>query len=255
MCIRDRSETQTYLKVGLTAIVLAMIDDDYMSDIPELAEPVRNLREISYDIDLENVYLMKDGRRLSALDLQWIYLENASRYIAAFGAENLGGIDLANDLISRWEFILGTLKTNPEDLSNEIDWIAKRRLYEGFKERHQLDWNDPKLAALDLQYHDLRPNKCLARRMGLKTLVSESEVTNAISNPPLTTRAYFRGRCLQEYPEQVVAANWDSMVFDTGSEALRRVPTLEPLRGTASHVAKLLDECEDAGELLRRLGN
>jgi len=251
----NMSETQTYLKVGLTAIVLAMIDDDYMSDIPELAEPVRNLREISYDIDLENVYLMKDGRRLSALDLQWIYLENASRYIAAFGAENLGGIDLANDLISRWEFILGTLKTNPEDLSNEIDWIAKRRLYEGFKERHQLDWNDPKLAALDLQYHDLRPNKCLARRMGLKTLVSESEVTNAISNPPLTTRAYFRGRCLQEYPEQVVAANWDSMVFDTGSEALRRVPTLEPLRGTASHVAKLLDECEDAGELLRRLGN
>jgi proteasome accessory factor A len=198
---------------------------------------------------------MKDGRRLSALDVQWIYLENASRYIEVFGADNLGGIELVNDLLSRWEYILGTLKTNPEALSNEIDWIAKRRLYEGFRERHQLRWNDPKLAALDLQYHDLRPDKCLARRMGLTTLVSESEVTNAISNPPLTTRAYFRGRCLQEFPDQVVAANWDSMVFDTGSEALRRVPTLEPLRGTANHVAKLLDECEDAGELLRRLGN
>ena len=128
-----------------------MIDDDYLSNIPEVAEPVRNLREISYDIDFKNLYLMKDGRHLSALDLQWIYLENASRYIEVFGADNLGGIELVNDMISRWEYVLGALKTKPDALSNEIDWIAKRRLYEGFRERHKLQWNDPKLAALDLQ--------------------------------------------------------------------------------------------------------
>ena len=110
------------------------------------------------------------------------------------------------------------------------------------------------MAALDLQYHDLRPDKGLARRIGLERVSSDSAVQVAIDQPPPTTRAYFRGRCLERYPYQIVAANWDSMVFDVGADPLRRVPMLEPLRGTAAHVGNLLDECEDAAELLKRLG-
>ncbi|HCB34423.1 MAG TPA: proteasome accessory factor PafA2, partial [Acidimicrobiaceae bacterium] len=72
---------------------------------------------------------------------------------------------------------------------------------------------------------------------------------------PPTPRAYFRGRCLRQFPDQIVAANWDSMVFDVGSDALRRVPMMEPLRGTEAHVGALLDECADAAELVRRLGS
>ncbi|MEC7916407.1 MAG: proteasome accessory factor PafA2 family protein, partial [Actinomycetota bacterium] len=83
---------------------------------------------------------------------------------------------------------------------------------------------------------------------------TDEQVDNAIGNPPPTTRAYFRGRCLERYPDAIVAANWDSMVFDVGSDPLRRVPMLEPLRGTEVHVANLLDECDNAAELLRRLG-
>jgi hypothetical protein len=75
-----------------------------------------------------------------------------------------------------------------------------------------------------------------------------------MTEPPTTTRAYFRGRCLQKYPDDVVAANWDSLVFDIGRDPLRRVPMMEPLRGTAEHVATLIDESETARELLDRLG-
>ena len=117
-----------------------------------------------------------------------------------------------------------------------------------------IEWSDPKMAALDLQYHDLRPSKGLARRIGLSRITNDAQVEAAITQPPPTTRAFFRGRCLEKFPDQIVAANWDSMVFDVGSDPLRRVPMLEPLRGTAAHVASLLDECDDAGELLRRLG-
>jgi hypothetical protein len=76
----------------------------------------------------------------------------------------------------------------------------------------------------------------------------------AITEPPDTTRAYFRGRCLQKWPTDIVAANWDSLVFDVGRDPLRRVPMMEPLRGTADHVASLIDDSDTAAELLARLG-
>jgi proteasome accessory factor A len=85
-------------------------------------------------------------------------------------------------------------------------------------------------------------------------MVTPSEVAEAMTEPPRTTRAYFRGRCLQKYPNDVVAANWDSLVFDIGRDPLRRVPMMEPLRGTAEHVGTLIDESETARELLDRLG-
>jgi proteasome accessory factor A len=108
--------------------------------------------------------------------------------------------------------------------------------------------------ALDLQYHDLRPARSLYQRLGLEKLVSEEAVATAVTDPPRTTRAYFRGECLKRYPGAIVAANWDSVVFDLGGGPLRRVPMMEPLRGSAAHVATLLDRCSSAAELVGRLG-
>ena len=86
-------------------------------------------------------------------------------------------------------------------------------------------------------------------------LEETAEAIRAMTEPPIDTRAFFRGRCLQRFPDAVVAANWDSLVFDVGTDALRRVPMMEPLRGTEAHVGTLFDECDSATELLRRLGN
>jgi proteasome accessory factor A len=89
----------------------------------------------------------------------------------------------------------------------------------------------------------------------MQQLVEADAVERAVTEPPETTRAYFRGRCLSLFVSSVVAANWDSVVFDIGEEPLRRVPMMEPLRGTARHVDTLFEDCESPAELLRRLGS
>ena len=215
---------------------------------------VRSLREVSYDIELELNHRLANGDKATALEIQWVYYAAAERWAERFGFDVVGGEEVGRDLMTRWADVLTALEEDPDSLADSIDWIAKRRLYEGFRSRHGIEWSDPKMAALDLQYHDLLPSKGLARRIGLSRITNDAQVEAAITQPPPTTRAFFRGRCLEKFPDQIVAANWDSMVFDVGSDPLRRVPMLEPLRGTAAHVASLLDECDDAGELLRRLG-
>lgn len=158
-------------------------------------------------------------------------------------------------MLRRWEHVLTGLEHDPGSVSTWVDWIAKQRLVDGYAERHGLPPASPRLKAIDLQYHDLRPDRGLAPRAGLQTLVGAEEVERAITEPPTSTRAYFRGRCLAKYPDEIVAANWDSIVFDVGREPLRRVPMMEPLRGTADHVARLIDESDSAVELLERLGS
>ena len=127
-------------------------------------------------------------------------------------------------------------------------------MIDAYRERDGLAWDNPKLAQLDLVYHDLRPTKSLAAKLGLERLVSEEAVAEAATRPPATTRAWFRGQCLAKFGTQIAAANWDSMVFDLGGEPLKRVAMMEPLRGTEDIVGPLLEECQDAGELIRRLG-
>jgi hypothetical protein len=104
----------------------------------------------------------------------------------------------------------------------------------------------------------VRPDKGLFNRLQasgrFERIVTDEEVTRAILSPPDDTRAYFRGRCLELYPDEVAAASWDSVIFDLpGRESLQRVPTLEPLRGTKEHVGHLFERCKTADELVRAI--
>src|SRR5207237_397585 len=158
------------------------------------------------------------------------------------------------------------LEVDPMQLAGQIDWVAKYTLVDAYRERRGLRWDDHKLAAMDLQYHDIRPERSLFARLDTEKLLSEESVVEAITEPPKGTRAYFRGKCLQRWASSIAAANWDSMVFDLGTDPLRRVPMMEPLKGTAAHVHALLEGCArpplappgagagpDFAELLRRL--
>ena len=138
-------------------------------------------------------------------------------------------------------------------LTSTVDWIAKYRLIDGYRERHGLEWGDTRLHALDLQYHDLRPDRSLARRVGLERICTDAEIEAAVSLPPDDTRAFFRGACLAKFGTEIVSANWDSLVFDTGTEPLRRVAMMEPSRGTAAHVASVIETSRTAAELIARL--
>lgn len=249
-----QAEVATYLKVGSASIVLAMIDDDFVPRDLNFRSSVSTMREVSYDLTLGRAYELTDGGSATAIEVQWEYLDLARKYGEEHGFDVVGGDAIGQDILSRWEDVLAALESDPMKLSSQLEWVAKKRLFEGFMERHDCGWDDPRIRALDLQYHDLRPTKNLHTRVGMERITTDEEVEFAVTNPPARTRAYFRGRCLAKYKSEIVAANWDSMVFDTGTDPLRRVPMLEPLRGTEAHVGSLVDQCDTATELLRELG-
>ncbi|MCU0310410.1 MAG: proteasome accessory factor PafA2 [Acidimicrobiales bacterium] len=248
------SEVATFLKVGTTALVLAMIEDDFLPRQFAFAAPVPTLRAVSYDLSLRAPLALADGSTVTALDVQWELLTRARKYADEVGLEPVGEA-VGTEVLRRWEAVLTGLERDPMALADQLDWVAKYRLIDGYRQRHDLAWGDARLAALDLQYHDLRPSRSLASRVGLERLTADDEVERAMSTPPDDTRAYFRGRCLQKFPDDIVAANWDSLVFDTGIEPLRRVPMMEPSRGTEAHVGRLIQESETSAELLERLGS
>jgi Pup amidohydrolase len=244
-------EVATFLKVGTTAIVLKMIEDGFLPDF-SLVNPVAAIHEVSRDVSLSAQVALTDGRRMTALQLQSEYLEIARKYVDREDdtAEN-------REVLERWETVLEALGSDPRSLSAQLDWVAKLRLLDGYRERDGLSWSDPKLRAIDLQYHDVRRERGLYHRLEragkVERLTTDDEIERAVMEPPDDTRAFFRGRCIAKFPEAIAAASWDSVIMDTGRDALQRIPMREPLRGTRAHVQDLLDACDDAAALVDRL--
>jgi proteasome accessory factor A len=252
----NMSEISTYLKLGTTALILAMIEDGFFTRDLAVENPVQALRAVSHDPSCKYEIAMRDGRKLTAVQLQMEYLELARKYAETRGGN---GVDEpTKDVLDRWESVLTRLAEDPMQLSRELDWVAKLELLEGYRTRDGLAWSHPRLQLVDLQYSDIRPDRGLYNRLvargRMQTLVTEAEIQRAIEAPPSDTRAYFRGRCLSQYSESVAAASWDSVIFDIpGRESLQRVPTLEPLRGTKAHVGELFDRCRTASDLVAAL--
>jgi proteasome accessory factor PafA2 len=252
----NMSEISSYLKLGTTAMVLAMIEDRFLATELGIESPVAELRSISHDPSCQHLIALRDGRKMTAVQLQMEYLELARKY-----TENKYGADvdeMTADVLDRWESVLTRLAEEPMLAARELDWVAKLEILDGYRSRDGLGWNHPRLQLVDLQYSDVRAERGLYNRLAhrgrIHRLVGEREVARAIDHPPADTRAYFRGRCLRQYPDAVAAASWDSVIFDIpGRESLQRVPTLEPLRGTREHVGDLLDRCETAAELVAAL--
>jgi Pup amidohydrolase len=244
-------EVATFLKVGTTALVLKMIEDEMLPDL-SLENPVAALHDVSWDVSCRQTVRLREGRRLRALELQWEYFDLAKKFVkeAEPSAEN-------GEILQWWEAVLSGLEDDPLSLHRELDWVAKYRLLEAYQQRDGLDWKDPKLAMIDLQYHDVRRSRGLYYRLvaggKVERLVSEAEVDEAVRMPPEDTRAYFRGRCIDRYPQSIAAASWDSIIFDTGGDTLQRVPTREPLRGTREHVEALLEASAGAAQLVGAL--
>lgn len=248
----NHSEPQNFMKLGTTALLLAAIEDGALPDSLDLADPVEACWQVSHDISLARPIQLDGGGTATALELQVRYFEWLSKYV-----EKELEDPVWTRLINEWERTLNLLDTDPAKLSDTLDWQAKKRLIDGYVERDGLAWSDPKLKALDHQYHDVDPIKGLYNRLetrgAMRRLFSDEQVEASVTSPPERTRAYFRGRCVTEFSESLVAANWDSLVFDVGQSHLKRVPMMEPLRGDAERVGSLIDEAEDAADLLRLL--
>jgi proteasome accessory factor A len=250
------AEVSTYLKVGTTALVLAMIEDKVLTRDLTIDGPVSALRAVSHDPTLRQTITMNDGRTMTAVQLQMEYLDLARKYV-----EDRYGDDAdeqTRDVLTRWESVLDRLERDPLLCAGELDWVAKLKLLEQDRQRDGLAWDDAKLQLIDLQYSDIRPEKGLYHRLAaagrIERLLDDHAIEVAMHDPPEDTRAYFRGRCLEQYADHVAAASWDSVIFDLpGRESLQRIPTVDPLRGTKAHVGALLDRCRTAEALFSAL--
>jgi proteasome accessory factor A len=249
----NMSEIATYLKLGTTAIVLCMIEDHAFPESLVIDDPVTEIRKVSHDTSLTHAIRMNDGSLKTALDIQRELLSCASQWLQGVKQDPLGGD--SEDIIQLWGSVLTQLGSDPDSLSDSIDWIAKRRILGALQERHQLSVDDARLKVVDLQYHDISSQRGLFQKLGCRTLVSDQDVVTAMTEPPPDTRAYFRGKCISKWPQSVVSANWDSVVFDIGDTHLQRIPMMDPLKGTEHLVGHLFAECDTASQLLARLGD
>jgi proteasome accessory factor A len=248
----NMSEFTTYLKVGTTAIVLSMLEDDFIDRDLSLDNPVQGFRTISRDLTCRATVRLKDGRSATAVGLQREFLELAHRYYRDRELDTV-----TKDILVRWEYVLDRLEQDPMTLSRELDWVIKKDLLESYMATHNLGWTDARISMIDLQYHDIRPGKGLYYKLeesdAVERIVADDEITKAIHDPPRDTRAYFRGMCLQRYSEDIVSASWDSVIFDLKEGPLKKIFMLEPLRGTEAFVRQLLDESPTARDLLRNI--
>ncbi|MDP9495627.1 MAG: proteasome accessory factor PafA2 [Actinomycetota bacterium] len=247
------SETQNFLKMGTTALMLAALEDGALPDPLDLFDPVESCWKVSHDTSLGKPVELDGGGSATALELQGRYLEWLSKYVEKELDDPVWDL-----VITEWVRVLDALNDDMMGLADTLDWVAKKRLLEGYVERDKLEWSNAKLRAFDLQYHDVDPERGLYNRLAargaMRRMFDDAQIDDARVNPPTRTRAYFRGRCVSEFSDALVAANWDSLVFDVGESHLKRVPMMEPLRGDAELVGAILDEAEDAADLLRRLG-
>ncbi|MEE2679807.1 MAG: depupylase/deamidase Dop [Myxococcota bacterium] len=248
------SEYTIYLRMGVTAIVLSMIEDGAIGKSLVLRDPVRAIKEVSHDPTCRAELAMESGGKRTAVQIQREYLEMADRYLAGRTSE-----PWERDVLEKWADVLDALDRDPMELADRIDWVMKRALMESFMERKGLDWDAPQVQMLDLQYHDLRPEKglyyMLERQGRAQRLVSDDEILAAVTTPPSDTRAYFRGECLRRYGAAVFGVNWDSISFSVDDEPIKRVMMTEPLKGSRVHVQELLDESRTAADLVKNLGS
>jgi len=249
----NQSEVQIFLKLATTRLVLEAIEAGTIGDPIMLLDPVESVWRVSHDPTLKAALKRADGSSMTALDLQWHYLEAISKHAEM---EGVSAVDA--DAIAQWESVLDALEAEPRSAADRLDWAAKLDLFEHFRDRDGLDWSDPKLRLLDLQYHDVDRKKGLYHKLvasnRMQRLFDDDDIAAAATTPPAGSRAYFRGRCVEKFGNAIVAANWDSLIFDVGDDVLKRVPMMEPRRGGRSQVADLIDGAETAADLVDALG-
>jgi len=250
-------EVATFLKVGTTAIVLSMIEDGFIDKDLSISSPVAAIRAVSHDPTCRATVDVAALGRCTAIELQWEFLRLARKYADESGLEACGDEATGAMVLDRWESVLSALETDPMSLDGQLDWVTKLSLLEAYKARDGLKWTDPKLELLSVQYHDVRPGRSLyeslVRKGKIERLLDDDDVVAAMADPPASTRAYFRGTCLARWADSVVAANWDSLVLDVGSDPLRRIPMMEPTRGSKEHVAALFAQVTTPRQLVERL--
>jgi len=242
----NMSEWATALKAGTTALVLDLIEQGKAPEI-EIAQPVAATKALSRDQNYDWILELRDGRKISAIEVQRLYLE---------AAQKLGpGDEEITWLLREWEAALNDLERDVALTRDRVDWVAKKFLLSAFREEEKLSWTDPWLQALDLEYHSIIPEDGLfyelLRQGSMRSVVTEDEIKSAIFAPPETTRAYFRGRAVARFNDAITSIQWDEIAFAHGARS-HLVALPEPMGdGRLNRLNELMREETELADFFR----
>lgn len=244
------AEPATFVRFGSTSLVLGLIEAGLAPQI-ELADALQALWDVSHDLTLSAPLALSDGTTTTALEIQEAFYSACLEHADAEDAETA-------EVLAEWRRFLDGLSTDPKTLADSIDWVAKWVLLERYRSREGIDWDHPKLALIDVQYHDVRPEKGLFHKLEragrIRRMTTDSEVEAAVVNAPDGTRAFLRSVAVSRLGEDLVAASWDSLVVNAGTLGVVRLPMHEPLKGTRELLADRVEGIETAEGLLKALG-
>jgi proteasome accessory factor A len=236
----NMSEYTTFLKVGATAVLLRMLEDPsvVLRDMT-LENPIRAIRDISHDITCTRKVRLADGREVSALDIQSEYLQRALRY-----ADQKGLPPLEQRALDMWEHCVTTLADDPLKLETEVDWVIKHRLIDAYRNKHDLPLSHPRVALVDLQYHDVNRARGLFYKLQAKGMVerlcTDEAIDEAVETPPQTTRARLRGEFIRKAKERKRDYTVDWVHLKLNDEAQRTVLCKDPFKSRDERVERLI---------------
>ncbi len=236
----NMSEYATFLKVGATSILLRMLEDpSFVLRDMTLENPIRAIREISHDLTGKRTVRLANGREASALDIQGEYLERAKRY-----AETRGLSPLEEKALAMWEYCLDGLASDPFKLDRECDWVIKHNLIEAYCAKHDLPLSHPKVALIDLQYHDVNRERGLFYRLQqrgrVERLTTDEAIDEAVETPPQTTRARLRGEFIRRAKERKRDYTVDWVHLKLNDQAQRTVLCKDPFKSRDERVERLI---------------
>ncbi|GFZ79882.1 depupylase/deamidase Dop [Nesterenkonia alkaliphila] len=247
----NMSEYSAWLRVGSTALVLDLIEAGEAPEI-RLYDPVQALRTISHDPTLTAAVPTNRGP-MTALQIQQAYLEAAVAQLPGRAPDTETA-----EVIEAWQQLLTDLAEDPALAADRVDWVAKLQLLESYRRRDGLDWDSPRLGMIDLQYHDLRPEKGLYYRLAaagrMRRLFTDDQVAWAAQHPPEETRAWLRGQLVSRHGQAVAGASWDQVLLRPDSAAPPvRLHLPDPFSGTRAQAETVLDEAADSQQLVEGL--
>ncbi|HEX7099793.1 MAG TPA: Pup--protein ligase [Acidimicrobiia bacterium] len=236
----NMSEYATYVKIGTVVALLQMVERDVVFRDLTLENPIRSIRDISHDLTLKKKVRLANGRELSALDIQWEYLDRAMRF-----ARSPGFSPQVQRAVDMWEHLLTGLEKDPLTLDREVDWVIKYKVLERYRDQRGLSMSDPRLAMLDLSYHDVDRTRGVYNLMAGKGLVdrvvTDGDIANAVRNPPQTTRARLRGEFIRVAKARKRDFTVDWVHLKLNDQAQRTVLCKDPFKSHDERVDRLIE--------------